>query len=184
MWKTRAGALRGRGSFQSEHSVAHFRAASPNFRWKWQRARFSIRAGGRDPRCLPPRLPPPPHPPCPPPRGDGAPEIAETVAVWLAESEEAAAQALSAAAMTVSKSAERLLVIAVTIVGLSERRNTRFRRSSVVALARRRWSSRPNSAGRLSPASLVARNMSSFASRGGSNVLHSRLRRSRVRVGP
>ena len=65
-------------------------------------------------------------------------EMAETVAGDPAESEpEAAIQALSAAAMTVSKSAERLLVIAVRIVGLRERKNTRLSRSSVVALARR-----------------------------------------------
>ena len=51
--------------------------------------------------------------------------MAETVAGGPAESElEEAVQALSAAAITVSKSAERLLVIAVTIEGLSERRNT------------------------------------------------------------
>ena len=116
------------------------------------------------PRCRPPRLP---HPPRLPPWGGGFAEIAETVAGVPVESEEeAAVQALSAAAITVSKSAERLLVIAVTIVGLSERRNTRFRRLSVVALARRRWSSRPNAAGRSSPALVVARNASSFASRG------------------
>ena len=105
--------------------------------------------------------------------------MAETVAGGPAESElEEAVQALSAAAITVSKSAERLLVIAVTIEGLRDRKNTRLHRSSVVALARRRCSSRPNAAGRSSPASFVARNVSSFASMGGSNILQSCLRMS------
>ena len=166
-WKTWAGVSRARCSFQQEHPEAHFLAASPNFRWKWQRATLSTWLGGRDPRWRPPR---PPRPPRPLPREvvAGGPEIAETEAVANpAESEvEAAVQARSAAAITVSKSAERLFVIAVTIVGRREHRKTRLSRSSVVALARRRWSSRPNSAGRTSPPSVVARKASNFASRG------------------
>ena len=81
--------------------------------------------------------------------------------------------------MTVSKSAERLPMIAVTIDGLSERRKIRLRMSSVEALARRCWSSRPNSAGCSSPALVVARRALSFCSRGGSNVLQSLLHSSR-----
>ena len=70
----------------------------------------------------------------------GGPEIAKTEAVAdpAGSEAEAAVQARSAAAITISKSAERLFVIAVTIVGLRERKKTRLSRSSVEALARRR----------------------------------------------
>ena len=168
-WKTRAVESRGRSSVQREHPEAHLRAASPNFLWKWQRGTDSTCPEGQLPRERPSRLP---RLPRPPPRCGGVLDTAETVAGAAAEGDvEDAVQALSAAAATVLKSPARLPVIAVTMAGFIERRKTRLRMSSSEARARRRRSSRANSAGRSSPASVVARNVSIFASRGGSKVL-------------
>ena len=73
----------------------------------------------------------------------------------LEDAAAAAVQALSAASMTVSNLAERLPVIAVTIVSGRDRRKILLRMSSVVAFTRSLCSSCPNLTGRSLPMLLV-----------------------------